>query len=86
MQGRASSAARASGERAQVNQIWRYNNVAEVWATSFEEAKQLIEVAFPFKMGFEKSFQIQKGPSGEAVGTEGPQPLASAVAGKATVS
>jgi len=56
-QDKASTAARAAGERAQVNPIWRCANVAEVWASSFDEAKQLVEVAFPFKMGFEKSFQ-----------------------------
>jgi len=56
-QEKASAAARAAGDRAQVNPIWRYANVAEVWASSFDEAKQLVEVAFPFKMGFEKSFQ-----------------------------
>lgn len=56
-QEKASAAARAAGDRAQVNPIWRYSNVAEVWAASYDEAKQLVEVAFPFKMGFEKSFQ-----------------------------
>ena len=53
----AAAQARANGERAQANPIWRYNNVAEVWATSFEEAKQMVETAFPFKLGFQKSFQ-----------------------------
>lgn len=53
----AAAAARANGERAQANPIWRYNNVAEVWASSFEEAKQLVETAFPFKLGYQKSFQ-----------------------------
>lgn len=56
-QEKASAAARASGDRAPVNPIWRCTNVAEVWASSLEDAKQLVEVAFPFKMGFEKSFQ-----------------------------
>lgn len=56
-QEKASSAARAGGERAQVNPIWRCANVAEVWANSMDEAKQLVEVAFPFKMGFTKAFQ-----------------------------
>lgn len=56
-QEKASATARAGGERGQVNPIWRCTNIAEVWATSFEEAKQLVEVAFPFKLGFTKSFQ-----------------------------
>ncbi|MFD1624402.1 hypothetical protein [Azospirillum griseum] len=53
---KASAEARASGEKVQVNPIWRCANVAEVWATGFEDAKQMLEVAFPFKMGFEKEF------------------------------
>lgn len=53
----ASAKARAGGEKAAVSPIWRFANVAEVWAGSFEEAKQMVEVAFPFKMGFQKSFQ-----------------------------
>lgn len=40
-----------------VNPIWRHANVAEVWAFSPEEARQLVEVAFPFKLGFQKIFQ-----------------------------
>ncbi|MBP2314543.1 hypothetical protein [Azospirillum soli] len=60
-QEKASAAARASGDRAAVNPIWRCINVAEVWAASLEDAKQLVEVAFPFKMGFEKSFQKTPG-------------------------
>lgn len=55
-QEKASAAARAAGERAQVNPIWRCANVAEVWATNMEEAKQLVEIAFPFKMGFTTAF------------------------------
>lgn len=55
-QEKASAAARAAGERAPVNPIWRCANVAEVWASSFDEAKQMCDVAFPFKMGFQKSF------------------------------
>lgn len=53
---KASAEARASGEKVQVNPVWRCANIAEVWASSFEEAKQALEVAFPFKMGFEKEF------------------------------
>lgn len=56
-QEKASAVARAAGDRAAVNPIWRHANVAEVWASSVEEAKQLVEVSFPFKMGFQKSFQ-----------------------------
>ncbi|WP_042443645.1 hypothetical protein [Azospirillum sp. B510] len=55
-QEKASSAARASGERTQVNPIWRCTNVAEIWASSFDEAKQMCDVAFPFKLGFQKTF------------------------------
>ncbi|WP_448205059.1 hypothetical protein [Azospirillum sp. sgz302134] len=56
-QEKASASAKAGGERSQVNPIWRCANVAEVWASNMEEAKQLVEVSFPFKMGFTKSFQ-----------------------------
>ncbi|MGQ9371744.1 hypothetical protein [Azospirillum sp. A39] len=56
-QDRASSQARAGGDRTAVTPIWRYPNVAEVWAASYEEAKQLVETAFPFKMGYQKAFQ-----------------------------
>ncbi|CAO3422630.1 hypothetical protein [Azospirillum endophyticum] len=55
-QEKASAAARAAGERAAVNPIWRCANVAEVWASSFDEAKQMCETAFPFKLGFQSSF------------------------------
>lgn len=58
-QEKASAQARLSGEKAAVNPIWRHTNVAEVWATSYEDAKQLVEIAFPFKLGFQKSFQKQ---------------------------
>ncbi len=56
-QAKASDEARASGERATFNPIWRCANVAEIWAASLEDAKQMAEVAFPFKLGFEKNFQ-----------------------------
>ncbi|AWU93593.1 hypothetical protein [Azospirillum ramasamyi] len=55
-QEKASAAARAAGDRGPVNPIWRCANVAEVWAASFDEAKQMVDVAFPFKLGFQKSF------------------------------
>lgn len=54
-QDKASSAARATGAPP-VNPIWRHTNVAEIWAPSLDEAKQMVEVAFPFKLGFHKSF------------------------------
>lgn len=56
-QAKASDAARASGERMTVNPIWRCANVAEIWAASLEDAKQMADVAFPFKLGFDKTFQ-----------------------------
>ena len=61
----AAAAVRASGDRAQANPIWRYSNVAEVWAGSFEEAKQLVENAFPFKLGYQTSFQKVGGSAAE---------------------
>lgn len=64
-QAKASAEARASGEKVQVNPIWRCANVAEVWASSFDEAKQMVEVAFPFKLGFEKAF-LRGGGGGKA--------------------
>lgn len=51
-----SSRTRGGGERAPVNPIWRCANVAEVWANTYEEAKQQVEVSFPFKLGFLKTF------------------------------
>lgn len=62
-QEKASAAARASGEKVQVNPIWRCANIAEVWAAGFEEAKQMVDIAFPFKLGFEKAFQRGGGKS-----------------------
>ncbi len=59
-QSKASSSARGSGERSQpVNPIWRYPNIAEIWAHTMEEAKQMVDIAFPFKLGFTKSFSKQ---------------------------
>jgi hypothetical protein len=54
-QEKASTAARQSNERIAVNPIWNHANVAEVWAASFEDARQLVETVFPFKLGFQKS-------------------------------
>ncbi len=56
-QEKASAAARANGERVQVNPIWRCTNIAEIWAATLEDARQMVDVAFPFKLGFEKTFQ-----------------------------
>ncbi|WP_180280886.1 hypothetical protein [Azospirillum oleiclasticum] len=56
---RASAKARTSGDRVPVNPIWRQTNVAEVWAHNFEEAKQLVETAFPFKLGYTKNFVVK---------------------------
>jgi hypothetical protein len=64
-QAKASAEARAAGEKVQVNPIWRCANVAEIWAPSFDEAKQMVEVAFPFKLGFEKAF-LRGGGGGKA--------------------
>ncbi len=61
VQEKASSMSRNSGDKSQVNPIWRCSNVAEVWASSMEEARQLVEVAFPFKLGFTKNFQKMQG-------------------------
>jgi len=60
-QEKASATARAAGERAAVNPIWRCANVAEVWAAGADEAKQMVEVAFPFKLGFETAFERPAG-------------------------
>lgn len=56
------SIAKSSGETrsAPVNPIWRCANVAEVWASTYEEAKQLVENAFPFKLGYNKTFKKQQ--------------------------
>ena len=61
----AATQARVNGERGAANPIWRYANVAEVWAASFEEAKQAVETAFPFKLGYQKSFQKAGGSANE---------------------
>ncbi|PWC55568.1 hypothetical protein [Azospirillum sp. TSO22-1] len=66
----AAAAARANGERAQANPIWRYTNIAEVWAGSFEDAKQQVETAFPFKLGYQKSFQKAGGTAAEKMVAE----------------
>lgn len=73
---------KASGETrtAPVNPIWRCANVAEVWATSQEEAKQLVETVFPFKLGFNKSFARQPAPAKPAAA---PSAAENAAAGNA---
>lgn len=52
---------RSSDSRsAPLNPIWRCTNVAEVWAGSYDEAKQAVEIAFPFKLGYTKTFSKMK--------------------------
>jgi|AGTN01.1.fsa_nt_gi hypothetical protein len=82
---RASSAARSSGERAPVNPIWRGTNVAEVWASTYEEAKQLVEVAFPFKLGFTKAF-ITKPSKAERLAEEARKAVAEKAASEETAA
>ncbi|CAO3445205.1 hypothetical protein [Azospirillum sp.] len=80
-QEKASAAARAAGDRGPVNPIWRCANVAEVWASSFDEAKQMVDVAFPFKLGFQKSFMRGDARTGGGKGGAkggAPQPPATA--------
>ena len=80
-QEKASAAARAAGDRGPVNPIWRCANVAEVWASSFDEAKQMVDVAFPFKLGFQKSFMRGNARTGGGKGGAkggAPQPPATA--------
>lgn len=76
---------KASGETrtAPVNPIWRCANVAEVWATSQEEAKQLVETVFPFKLGFNKSFARQPAPAKPAAAAAAPSAAENAAAGNA---
>ncbi|MDR6770731.1 hypothetical protein [Azospirillum sp. BE72] len=86
-QEKASAAARAAGDRGPVNPIWRCANVAEVWASSFDEAKQMVDVAFPFKLGFQKSFMRGDARAGGVKGgVKGgvPQPPATARAKSAS--
>lgn len=68
------SLTKASGETrsAPVNPIWRCANVAEVWATTQEEAKQAVEVSFPFKLGYNKSFMRQPPPGTAAAAAAAP--------------
>jgi len=47
---------RSSAQETSVNPIWHHPNVAEVWARTKEEAHQLVDVAFPTKLGYVKSF------------------------------
>ena len=64
---------KASGEArtAPVNPIWRCANMAEVWASNQEEAKQLVEISFPFKLGFNKSFVRQPPPGAKPTAAPG---------------
>jgi hypothetical protein len=52
--------ANGTSERSILNPIWRKPNVAEVWARTQEEARQLVDVAYPTKLGFVKSFAAPK--------------------------
>jgi len=45
--------------RAPVSPLWSRPNVAEVWAHSQDEARQIVDTAFPTKQGFKKSFTIR---------------------------
>ena len=38
------------------NPIWRHLNLAEIWATSREHARQLLDLAYPDKLGYQKMF------------------------------
>jgi len=38
------------------NPIWRHLNLAEVWASSVEEARQHLDLAYPDKLGYQKHF------------------------------
>ena len=80
----AAAAARVAGDRGPVNPIWRCANVAEVWASSFDEAKQMCDVAFPFKLGFQKTFMRGDARTGGKGGVPVPPATARAKAGAAT--
>lgn len=54
---RASTTARVEGEKSQVNPVWRHVNVADVWATNMQDARVLLDAAFPFKLGYTTQFQ-----------------------------
>lgn len=75
---------KASGETrsAPVNPIWRCANVAEVWASTQDEAKQIVEISFPFKLGYNKSFQRPPPPAAkkqeETAAPPAPPPAAQA--------
>jgi hypothetical protein len=38
------------------NPIWRYKNTAEVWAANLDEARGILDAAFPGKLGYQRSF------------------------------
>ena len=46
------------------NPQWRYLNLAEIWATSRDHARQLLDLAYPDKLGYQKQFL--DGPSGDS--------------------
>ena len=43
------------------NPLWNNNNIAEVWSQDLEEARQMLELSFSIKLGFQKSFSIPTG-------------------------
>lgn len=71
---------KASGETrsAPVNPIWRCANVVEVWAGTQEEAKQAVEISFPFKLGYNKSFVRPPPPENKKPADAAPPPVPAA--------
>lgn len=49
-----------SAEGVPVNPIWGQPNMIEVWAKTQDEARQLVDTAFPTKLGFIKTFTDHK--------------------------
>jgi len=56
---RESPSARGKETRTPVSPLWSRPNIAEVWAHSQDEARQIVDTAFPTKQGFRKSFTIR---------------------------
>lgn len=44
-----------------VNPIWDHPNMLEVWARSGDEARQMADVTFPAKMGYQKISSLARG-------------------------
>lgn len=51
---------RRGAEGAPSNPIWGQPNMVEVWAKTQDEARQLVDTAFPTKLGFIKTFTDNK--------------------------